>query len=479
MKVLVGQFVTESNAHIPLKNEISNYVVAFGDDCIRRTHVGEVFAAAGIEVIPSVFADAAASGVIKPDTFAYIESCFLRAVREHLDEIDGIYLMLHGASEVEGLGSGEHHILWEIRKIVGPYLPIAVCCDPHGNLCKDYVEDIQILRSYRESPHTDSIATMQKVAGMLCDLLKDRQNIHAAYHKLPLILGGEQSVSTDEPVKSLNAYMDELERDPRIRSISWHVGYLRHDSPVAGCAIVAVPQTEADQAYAQQVADTVADYIWQRRKEFHYTGLTMDPETALQKALAFADKPVFITDSGDNVTSGATGWNTYILRQVLAVSDLQKKVLFANITDPATYQQLAPLEVGARAHIRLGVDRDEMSRSVDLDVTVRAKGKLQGFLFRREGSYGDAVAVSVDGTPITVVVANTKQAMVEIHQFEGVGVSPADYDLVVVKQGYIFPELKEMGKLCIMSLTDGATPQDTRLIPFKKILRPMYPLDEI
>ena len=479
MKVLVGQFVTESNAHIPLKNEISNYVVAFGDDCIRRTHVGEVFAAAGIEVIPSVFADAAASGVIKPDTFAYIESCFLRAVREHLDEIDGIYLMLHGASEVEGLGSGEHHILWEIRKIVGPYLPIAVCCDPHGNLCKDYVEDIQILRSYRESPHTDSIATMQKVAGMLCDLLKDRQNIHAVYRKLPLILGGEQSVSTDEPVKSINAYMDALEQDPRILSASWHVGYLRHDSPVAGCAIVAVPQTEADQAYAQQVADTVADYIWQRRKEFHYTGLTMDPETALQKALAFADKPVFITDSGDNVTSGATGWNTYILRQVLAVSDLQKKVLFANITDPATYQQLAPLEVGARAHIRLGVDRDEMSRSVDLDVTVRAKGKLQGFLFRREGSYGDAVAVSVDGTPITVVVANTKQAMVEIHQFEGVGVSPADYDLVVVKQGYIFPELKEMGKLCIMSLTDGATPQDTRLIPFKKILRPMYPLDEI
>ena len=114
MKVLVGQFVTESNANIPLKNEISNYVVAFGDECIRRTNVGDVFAQAGIEVIPSIFADSAASGVIKRDTFAYIEAGFLNAVREHLDEIDGIYLMLHGASEVEGLGSGEHHILKEI-----------------------------------------------------------------------------------------------------------------------------------------------------------------------------------------------------------------------------------------------------------------------------------------------------------------------------------------------------------------------------
>jgi len=54
-----------------------------------------------------------------------------------------------------------------------------------------------------------------------------------------------------------------------------------------------------------------------------------------------------------------------------------------------------------------------------------------------------------------------------------------DYDIIVVKQGYIHPELKEKGKLNIMSLTNGATPQDTRLIPFKRIMRPMYPIDEI
>ena len=130
----------------------------------------------------------------------YIEACFLRAVREHQAELDGIYLHLHGASAVEEIGSGEHHILAAIRQIVGPHLPIAVCCDPHGNLCREYVEACTILRDYRESPHTDSIDTMKKVAGMLCELVKVRENIHAVYRKLPLILGGEQSVSTDEPV---------------------------------------------------------------------------------------------------------------------------------------------------------------------------------------------------------------------------------------------------------------------------------------
>lgn len=480
MKVLVGQFITESNANIPLKNEISNYVMAFGDACVEKTHVREVFEQAGVTVIPSVSADAGASGVIKRKTFDYIETCFLDAVREHLQELDGIYLMLHGASEVEGLGSGDHHILAEIRKLTGPYLPIAVTCDPHGNLCREYVEQATILRCYRESPHTDSIETMKTVAGMLCELLKNRQNIRPVYRKLPLILGGEQSVSTDEPVKSINQYLNEKEQDPRIRSISFHVGYIRHDTPVAGCGVVAVPYAESDQAYAEQIADEVAAYIWEQRHVFHYTGLTAMPEEALRMALAYEGKPVFITDSGDNTTSGATGWNTYILRQVLAVPDLKKQVLFANICDPETYRQLADRNVGEQAHICLGVNADEMSAPVELDVTVKAKGTLRGYMMHpHDEHYGDCVAVSVAGTSVTVNIATTRQTMCEEHQFVGAGLDWDAYDVIVVKQGYIFPELKAKGKLSVMSLTMGATLQDTKQIPFKRIMRPMFPIDDI
>lgn len=480
MNVLVGQFVTESNANIPMKNQMNNYVVAFGEECVKKMHIGDVFADAGISVIPAIYADGGASGVVSREAFDYIEACFVRAAREHLDEIDGVYLMLHGASEVEGLGSGDHHILASLRQVLGPYIPIAVACDPHGNLCKEYVEATTLIRSYRESPHTDSRDTVRKVAGMLCELLKNRRNIHSVYRKLPLILGGEQSVSGDEPVRSINAYMDELEKDPRILSASWHVGYIRHDSPVAGCGVVVVPNTEADQAYAEEVADRLADYVWDKRHEFHYTGLTAMPDEALKMALEFDGKPVFITDSGDNTTSGATGWNTYILRQVLAVDGLKKRFLFSNICDPKTCRQLEALEIGEKTHITLGVNRDEMSRSVELDVTVKAKGTLRGYMMHpHDADYGYAVTVTVEGLPIDIAVASTRQTMAEQHQFVGAGLDWDEYDVIVVKQGYIFPELKAKGKLSVMSLTLGATPQDTKLIPFKRIMRPMYPIDNI
>ena len=482
MKVLIGEFITESNENIPRKNEITAYDIAFGEECVRKMHVGDIFAQAGIEVIPAVYAVSGASGVIKRHTFDYIEACFIRTVEEHLNEIDGIYMMLHGASEVEGLGSGEHHILAEVRKRVGPYVPIYIACDPHGNLCKEYVESAQVVRSYRESPHTDSIQTRRIVAGMLCEALKKRENIHAVYRKLPLILGGEQSVSADEPVKSINQYMDEMEKDPRICSASWHVGYIRHDTPVAGCGIVVTPATAADQEYAEQAADALAAYVWDKRHEFHYTGLTAEPDKALEMAMAQEKGPVFITDSGDNVTSGATGWNTYILRQVLALKDTDKTFLFASICDPQCCRGLMEAEVGEERHITLGVGHDELSAPVELDVTVKSKGEIV-----RSGTtgstimkvFGHCVTAHVKETGIDIVVADSEKTFSAKIIYDRAHVDWNDYDITVVKQGYIFPELKEAAAFYVMSLTGGATPQNTKKLQFKCIQRPMYPIDEI
>lgn len=480
MKVMIGQFKTESNAFVPLKNDISRYDIAFGDECIRKCMVKDIFEKEGIDIIPSIYADTGPSYVLTKDTFDYIENTILKTLKEHIDEIDGIYFMLHGASYVEEIGSGDHHILDEIRKIVGPYLPICIACDPHGNLTDDYVRQATVIRSFRESPHTDSTFTKRKVAQMLCDILKDRQNVHAIYKKLPLILGGEQSVSTDEPVKSINKYMDEMEKDQRIRSVSWHVGYLRHDCPEAGCGIVIVPQTSDDIKYCETKADELAKYIWDKRHEFHYTGLTLSPDDALEMAINFQEKPVFITDSGDNTGSGAPGWNTYILRQVLERNNKNKKFLFANINDPNAFANLNKYEIKDEANIDVGVNFNEMSKAVNLDVIIKNKGVILGCsLHDTTKVFAKSVLVTTRDGTIDINITNTNYGMVEAHQFAAAGIDWDEYDIIVVKQGYIFPECKAKGKLSIMALTDGFTVQDTLAIPFKRIMRPMYPIDKI
>ena len=483
MKVLIGHFTTEANAHIPMKNNLSNYELAFGDEVIERMKVRDVFEQAGIEIIPAVYAGGGPSGVIEKETFLTIENLFLDAVKKHLHEIDGLYLWLHGASYVEELGSGDFHIIQKIRELTGPYLPIAVSCDPHGNLTEAYVHSLQILRSFRESPHTDMVQTYRRVASMLCELLHDRQPIHPAYRKLPLILGGEQSVSADEPVRSINRYLDELEQDPRIRSASWHVGYLRHDCPEAGCGVVVVPQTEADQEYAETIADQLAEYVWQRRHEFHYTGLTAEPDAALRMALNFEGGPFVITDSGDNTTSGATGWNTFLLRQVLSLPKLEKSVLFAGICDPKTCAALQKKAVGEIVQVSLGMGADELSAPVSLTAEVKAQGDVIRVAALGQAEFtvmGRCVSLKLTDRPVTVIVTDHRQAYCHAVQFEHAGIDDwTRFAVTVVKQGYIFPELKAAAQGYVMALTDGSTPQDTRHIPFKLIQRPMFPIDAL
>ncbi|GAA0348751.1 M81 family metallopeptidase [Oceanobacillus oncorhynchi subsp. oncorhynchi] len=482
MKVLIARFILESNANIPYKSNLEDFDLLFGEDCIREMKCKDVFAKKGVEIIPSIYADASAGGVLEKTAFDYIEKRILEDIKKHIHEIDGIFLHLHGASEVEDLegGSGDHHIMKMIRKLTGPYLPIAVVSDPHGNLSKAYVESTTLIRSYRESPHTDIKETIEFICEKLVDLLEQRQHITPVYRKLSMILGGEQSVSADEPVKSINQYMDELEADPRILSCSWHVGYIRHDCDVAGCGIVVIPSTEADQEYADQIADQLAEYVWNKRYEFHYTGLTAQPEEVMKMALACEGKPVFITDSGDNVTSGSVGSNTFILRQVLHLDEgHNKRFLFASIHDAETLDKLKSYEAGEETSISLGMDIDELSANVNLDVVIKAKGYLAGYVYVREGNFGDCITISVKDKPIDIVVSGNNHPFVEIEQFHAAGLDYRDYDIIIVKQGYIFPELKKEGKLNIMSLTQGATLQDTAKLPFKRIMRPMFPIDDI
>ena len=480
MKVAVGFFTTESNANIKLKCNINNYDIAFGDECIKKCKIKEVFDKYNIELVPTIYANASGAGVIEKNAFVYIESCFKKAIISHLNDIDGIWLHLHGASYVEEIGSGDHHILQEIRKIVGPYMPIAVVCDPHGNLTNNYVENCNILRSFRESPHSDATESKQLVAKMLCELLLQRQNIHAIYRKLPLILGGEQSVSTDEPVLSINKYMDEMEKDPRVRSVSWHVGYLRHDCPEAGCGVVVVPQTENDQVYCEEKADKLAKYIWNKRHEFHYTGLTAMPDEAMKMAIEADGKPVFITDSGDNTTSGSSGENTYILRQFLEYQNLSKKILIANITDPFCVKSLQEHKANDVIKIKLGKDDNELNKAVILTVQIISFAKMMGNKWSgKDRIWGDIVNVKVVDKPIYITISTCNNSMAEIYQFERAKLNVFDYDIIVVKQGYLFPDFKKITPFWVMSLTDGATPQDTKMIPFKLIMRPMFPIDEI
>ena len=106
MKVLIGGFVAESNARVKKPCALQDFMMKTGDDVVDALYVRDLFEEAGIEVIPTIYADGRAGGRVTREAFDFILEQFLNGVREHIDEIDGMFFFLHGASNVLGLEGG-------------------------------------------------------------------------------------------------------------------------------------------------------------------------------------------------------------------------------------------------------------------------------------------------------------------------------------------------------------------------------------
>lgn len=480
MKVLVARFSSESNEHSRSLMTFDKFIFKFGEEMIDTMNTRDIFESEGIELIPSIAAIGHPHGLVTYDAYEFIHDRMMHAIRENLGEIDGIFLFLHGASKVIGLegGSAEHAFVRDIRKIVGPYMPIALVMDPHGNLSKELVENVNILRCYRHSPHIDTKETYRFVAKEFIDLLKHRENIHPEYCKVPIIIGGEKSVSFDEPMISINALCDEAEKTGRIRSASFHIGYLRHDGDKLGCSVVVVPRTAKDQLFAREWAKKIRAFAYSKRHEFHYHGKVKEPEEAILDVVN-RKGICFLTDSGDNVGSGADGFNTFVLRQILNLEDTNNKnFLIAGIVDKKAYKELFNKEVGEHVSFDLGADLDEMCRKVSVQGTIQAKG-LANYSYNEKADIGTAITVKIDDHPVSVIIEYDAIQYYDMSQFEASQLNIKDYDVVVVKEGYISEEYDEYADYCVMSLTQGPTYQKSEGLVFKQIFRPCFPYDDV
>ena len=61
--------------------------------------------------------------------------------------------------------------------------------------------------------------------------------------------------------------------------------------------------------------------------------------------------------------------------------------------------------------------------------------------------------------------------------FTDLNLDPRSADIVIVKIGYLVPELYNMRGDWVMALTPGGVDQDLERLGYKRIKRPMFPLD--
>lgn len=442
MKILVGAFQCESNTFSAAKAEKESFYILRGEEAKNKFFASHLFEDAGFEVVPLLYAVSLPSGMVTRECFDEVLADFRREAAKHPDAV-GIYLYLHGAMYVEGLGSGEEWTVKELRRTVGDKIPITLAQDFHANVSDGLVPLVQGIAGYRTAPHTDYDDTERRAAVALMEILSATPPLpHSPTPSLPhffriRVQFADAAQTSVEPYVTVLKMIRELDADPRVVTASVFNGQPWVDALFMSASVVVYSSADHDEIHAK--AKAIADYFDAHKTDLRFGVPAVAPENLVESVRAMP-KPVFVSDSGDNTTAGAAGESDFLLRFLKGTG---LRTLFTSLYDPDAIAKYANKAV--------------------------KRGKILGFVGEESGE-----GVIVRDGDIDIVYSNVRTSFTMKEHFAAMGVNATDYDVVVVKQGYLWPGAAELAASQVFCMTPGTATNDFSTLPFKNLVGDYY-----
>lgn len=462
MRIAVGGIHTECSTYSSVLMQTEDFRVLRGEGLASHDYFAFLKKYPQAQIAPLLHARAVPGGPVARETYDSFKAEFLDLL-EKAKPFDAVYLAMHGAMTVDGMFDAEGDWISAVRAAVGPEMLIATSYDLHGNVSARIVDQIDIFAAYRTAPHIDTVETMEAAFAMLLRALETGAKPGVIRVPVPLMLPGERSSTEDEPAKSLYAALPSLE-GPGVWRTDLMIGYVWADEPrTTACAVV----TGTDRAAASAAAEKIASDFWAARDRFRFGPATGSLPDMLGVAAKSSTRPVILADSGDNPTGGGVGDRADVLATLIA-QDWQE-ALVAGITDLPAVEACFMAGVGARLDLKIGASLDPAGVSVTAMADV----------LRLDAGTGPAerqAVVQIGG--ITVVLAARRRPYHDIADFIRLGLDPGAVGLLVVKSGYLSPELAPIANPNLMALSDGVVNQDISRLANQHRAKGTLPWDE-
>ncbi|MFE1951528.1 M81 family metallopeptidase [Streptomyces sp. NPDC059524] len=409
-------------------------------------------------------------GTVTASAYAALSGELIERLKE-LGPVDGLWFDIHGAMTVEGLDDAEAHLLARIRETVGPDVVVSTSMDLHGNVSRALVHLTDLITCCRTAPHEDTMETEERAARNLVDhLAGGGPRPVKAWIPVPVLLAGEQTSTRVEPARSVYAAVDEVEAAEGVTDAAVWVGYAWADEPRNRAAVVV---TGSDETAVTAGAERLARGLWDARHDFAFVAPTGTLDACLDEALASTARPYFVSDTGDNPTAGGAGDVTWSLARVLARPEFQDPsgptVLYAALPGPAAVDAAVRAGVGATVTVTAGAEVDDRHAG-PLTMT----GVVHAV---RHGDRDARTEVVLRIGSVYVILTRLRKPYHHEHDFTDLALNPRTADVVIVKIGYLEPELFAMAADWKMALTPGGVDQHLTRLGHHRIRRPMFPFD--
>lgn len=478
MRVAVGGIHIESSTFSPIRTCLRDFRLLRGAELTSAPEFAFLHDYP-FTWLPTLHARALPGGPVTLETYRQLKDEHLTRLRAALP-LDGVYLAMHGAMYVDGLEDAEGDWISATREVVGPDAFISASYDLHGNLSRRIIKALDMLSAYRTAPHIDVPETRQRAVSLLQQALDTGIRPRVAWVPVPVLVPGERSSTEDEPARSLYALLPGIDAVPGILDASLLVGYVWADEPRATASVVL---TGTDAVALEREARQLAGRYWDAREQFRFgvttgslaecfalTAQASATEADRQVAPAEANKLAIIADSGDNPTAGGVGDRAEALA-ILCEQQIPDALLAGIADEPATNRCY---EAGAGVLVELSVGATlDPAGSEPLPLTARVE-----FLFETaDPAERQAVIRLQDSSQATVVLTARRRPFHNLQDFLDLQLDLADYRVLVVKSGYLSPQLAPLASPSLLALSAGAVDQFIERLPYDRWLRPRYPLD--
>ncbi|MFJ6325931.1 MULTISPECIES: M81 family metallopeptidase [unclassified Rhizobium] len=463
MRIAVGGIHIECSTYNPVLNEERDFRVLRGEELAAAPYFAFLKDYEG-EFLPTIHARAIAGGPVARHTYEAFKAEFLERLKPLLP-LDGLYLAMHGAMYVEGMEDAEGDWISAARALVGNDCMVSASYDLHGNVTQRIIDALDMYSTYRTAPHIDVEETMRRAVKMLTESLKTGVKPILLWAPIPVVLPGERTSTVDEPAKSLYDLLPKIDAVDGVWDASLMVGYVWADEP--RCTAAAI-MTGTDRTVLEREANRLAKAYWDAREDFVFGCEIGSTEECVEKAIASTTAPVVLAESGDNPTGGGVGDRADLLAELIARG--ARGVIFAGIADKAATQACYTAGIGATLDLSVGASLDTKGSK-----PVRGSFTVKFLLETAEASEAQAV-VSIGG--IDLVLSAKRRPYHNIADFTRLGLDPHKARIIVVKSGYLSPELAPIANPNLMALSPGVVDQFVERLPRLRKTTPTYPFDK-
>lgn len=421
---------------------------------------------------PAIRGHALPGGIVTKEAYESLVGKTLDMLKENLP-YDGLFFDIHGAMSVVGIDDPEGDFIERVREVVGTKTLISTSMDLHGNVSQRLAKHSDIITCYRMAPHEDALESKKRAMDNLLDRLENGKGKppYKAWIPVPILLPGEKTSTRIEPAKSLYAKVGPIADQEGVIDAAIWVGYAWADEP-RNHAVVVVTGDDKDKV--AKGAEELAQHFWDVRDEFVFVAPTATLKESLDMAVASDKKPFIISDMGDNPTAGGAGDVTWTLQKILERPEFKSangpSLIYASIPGPELVEQAVKAGVGGKVDGLAGAAIDDRYAP-----PIRLVGTVEAI---EHGDKHAETEVVVKVGSAHVIVTKKRKPYHHESDFTNLGLNPRESDIVVVKIGYLVPELYDMRADWIMALTPGGVDQDLERLDYKRINRPMFPLDK-